>query len=269
MDFSWIDDIATEGWHLWLIHRPTWLTALIIMGTGIILAVVVVLLAHNYFTGEQLSANNEVASYKFMFIAEIFAGLMAFFLVGAGTRYNDSQTYVQDEVAAWRALSQVVDEFPAERANAFRYALSRYADSVVRTEWPSMETGDESPISRQLFSEVLDRYFVLEPADEHQQSLLLLGNQFASMATMARTNRMNNNLNDATAALMWFTLSVMVLFSILFNAFFGSYNILNQLVMGFLVAITMLSCVFLTYVLGNPWSGPNALSTAPFTALVR
>ncbi len=268
MGFSWFEDIAREGWHLWLIHRPTWLIAFIIMGSGTLLSLAGVLLANNYFTRERLIANNEVAAFKFMFIAELFAGLMAFFMVGAGNRYGDAQTFVQDEAAAWRALSQVVEEFPPERAAEFRNTLNRYAESVVLTEWPSMETGDESPISRILFAEVLDRYFAIEPVDNHQQSLLMLGNQFAGLAAQARTNRLNNNLNDAAAALIWFTLSTVVLFSIAFNAFFGSQTLAGQLLMGAVLGMGLLSNVFLIFVLGNPFSGETAISTAPFAELL-
>ncbi len=231
------------------------------------LSTAAVLLANNYFTQEQLIANNEVAAFKFMFVAELFAGMLAFLLVGAGSRYANAQGFVQDEAAAWRSLSQVVQEFPPAAVAPFRETLRRYADSVARTEWPAMERGDESLVSRQLFAELLDHYFTIHPIDEHQQSLLMLGNQFVNLANQARTNRLNNNLNDSVAALTWFTLSSLVLFSILFNSFFGSVNLAGQLLMGAVLGLGLLSNVFLIFLLGNPFGGATAISPAPFLEL--
>lgn len=269
MELEIIEQIRQAGgWSLWLIHRPTWQIAVILIGSGVLLSVAAVLLANHYFTREELIANNEVAAFKFMFVAELFAGLLAFLLVGAGSRYANAQAFVQDEAAAWRALVQVVREFPETLADPFEEALSRYAESVVRTEWPAMESGDESLLSRQLFAELLDRYFSLHPTSDHQQALLMLGNQFVGLANQARTNRLNNNLNDAVAALTWFTLSTLVLFSIAFNAFFGSPHLGGQLLMGAVLSLGLLSNVLLIFLLGNPFGGFTAVSPGPFLDLI-
>lgn len=263
-----IEQIVGEGgWNLWLIHHPTWMVATIIIGGGVLLSTLGVLIANHYFTRERLIANNEVAAFKFLFVAELFAGLVAFFIVGAGSRYNDAQAFVQDEAAAWRSLSQVVQELPADRTKAFRETLKRYAGSVVKTEWSAMETGGESPVSQRLFADTLGLYFAIDPKDVHQRSLLMLGNQFAGMAAQARTNRLNNNLSDAVAQLIWFTMATVVLFTIAFNSFFGSHSLLSQLVMGGVLSISLLSNVFLVFVLGYPFSGQTAISVQPFVEL--
>jgi hypothetical protein len=260
---------AAGGWNLWLLHQPTWLIALIIMGSGLLLSLAAVLLANHYFSHDQLIANNEVAAFKFMFIAELFAGLLAFFMVSAGSRYSDAQAFVQDEAAAWQAVLQVVDNFPEAQAQVFRQRLNRYAESVADTEWPSMEVGDESPVAQRSFSDLLDSYFALEPGDVQQRSRLMLGNQFIGLAAQARTNRLNNNLNAASASLVWFTLASVVLFTILFNAFFGSRSMALQLWLGAILGASLLSNVFLIYILGNPYSGATAISAAPFIELAQ
>jgi hypothetical protein len=257
-----------DGWVLWLVRHTTGDVALIVLGSGLLLAMGAVLLANNYYTREQLIANNEVASFKFMFVAELFAGILAFLLIGAGSRYANAVAYINEETAAWRSLSQVVRTFPPEVAEPFQVTLSRYADSVVRTEWLAMETGGESPVSQRLFTDLVDYYFTIEPRDARQQSSLMLGNQLIGLANQARINRMNNNLNDVVADLTWFTLGSVVLITIVFNAFFGSLNLAGQLLLTAILTIGLLSNVLLTLFLGNPFVGATAVSPDPFIELI-
>lgn len=264
------DHPAHDGsWVLWLSHHSTWEIAAIVIGGGLLLSVGAVLLANNYFTREQLIANNQVGSFKFMFVAELFAGILAFLLVGFGDRYANAQAFIHDEAAAWRSLVTVVEAFPSDVPDRLEAAISRYAESVVRTEWPAMELGEESPVSQRLFTDILDIYFAIEPRDIGEQSLLMLGNQFVDQANQARTNRMNNNLNDAVANLIWFTLACVIVFTVAFNSFFGSLDLQGQLLMTAALSIGLLSNVLLALLLGNPFSGETAVSPAPFLALIR
>ncbi|MEO5335731.1 MAG: DUF4239 domain-containing protein [Magnetospirillum sp. WYHS-4] len=272
MDF--ITDLVGEisgagGWFLWLIHLPTWTVAAVILAGGILFSLLCVLAVNNYVTQASLIQNNLVASFKLGFIAEIFAGLMAFFMVEAGTRYGNADTYVQVEAAAWRNLSQIVAEFPPEQAAAFRANLSRYADSVVRTEWPTMETGDESPISVAAFETLLNSWFAIEPSDPRQQSVLALGNLVVSQAVEARTSRFSNNVSNRIATLTWFTLLALVLISVAFNAFFGMHSLRGQLWMGAVLGLGIFVNVFLAFVLGNPFAGDLAVDPSPFLELAR
>jgi hypothetical protein len=272
MDFisGIFQDIAgAGGWFLWLIHQPTWIVAAIILTGGILFSMLAVLVVNNYVTQASLLQNNLVASFKLGFMAELFAGLMAFFMVEAGTRYGDADTYVQMEAAAWRNLSLIVAEFPPEEGATFRARLTRYADSVVRTEWPSMETGDESPVSVAAFEALLDSYFAIEPRDARQQSMLSLGNLIVTQAVEARTSRFSNNVSDLIARLTWFTMLALVMVSVAFNAFFGMQNLRSQLWMGAVLGLGIFVNVYLVFVMGNPFAGELAVSPAPFVELSR
>lgn len=263
-------DIASSGgWFMWLIHQPTMVVAAIILIAGILFSMLCVLVVNNYVTQASLIQNNLVASFKLGFMAELFAGLMAFFMVEAGSRYNDADTFIQTEAAAWRNLSQIVAEFPAEQNATFRARLTRYADSVVRTEWPTMETGDESPVSVAAFEDLLDAYFAIEPANTREQSMLSLGNLVVSQAVEARTNRFGNNVSNLIARLTWFTLLALVMISVAFNAFFGMQNLRSQLWMGAVLGLGVFVNVYLVFVMGNPFAGELAVSPAPFMELAR
>lgn len=263
-------DIAgAGGWFQWLIHLPTWQVAAIILSGGVLFSLFWVLLVHNYVTQASLMQNNLVASFKLGFIAELFAGLMAFFLVEAGTRYDRAEAFIHNEAASWRMLRQIVEELPESGREKFDAGLVRYADSVVRTEWSTMETGDESPIAVEAFGDLLDTYFAIEPDNARQQSVLSLGNLLVAQAVEARTNRFSNNISNRIATLTWFTMLALVMVSVTFNAFFGSPDFRSQVIMITVLSVGIFTNVYLTFVLGNPFAGELAVDPQPFVDLAR
>jgi hypothetical protein len=265
-----IDDIAASGgWLLWLIHQPSWLIGFVIVAGGALFSVLCVLLVNNYFTAARLVENNAVASFKFVFMAQVFAGLLAFLMVEAGTRYNNAETYVSNEAAAWQALSRLTEEMPKQEGDIFRAKLRHYLDAVIRTEWKAMETGGESPVATAAFEEALNAYFAIDPETDRQQSLLSLGNQLTAMAVEARTSRLNNNVSHDIHNLTWFTMFVLVTITVAFNSFFGTNFLRSQLMMGTILAIGLFSNVFLTFLLANPFAGENAVEPRPFEEILK
>jgi hypothetical protein len=261
--------VSSGGWLLWLIHQPTWLIGFLIVAGGALFSALCVLLVNNYFTSARLVENNSVASFKFVFMAQVFAGLLAFLMVEAGTRYSNAETYINNEAAAWRALSRLTEEMPKQEADIFRAKLKIYLDAVIRTEWKAMETGEESPLAVAAFEETLNAYFSIDPDTDRQQSLLSLGNQLTAMAVEARTSRLNNNVSHDIYNLTWFTMFALVSITVAFSAFFGTNFMRSQLMMGTILAIGLFSNVFLTFLLANPFAGENAVESRPFEEILK
>jgi hypothetical protein len=252
------------GWFLWLIHQPLWVIAAVIIGSGLVMTVAGILLTHNYITSQRLMGNNLVATAKFVFMSQVFTGLMAFMLVEAGSRYANAESHIFDETQALRNLSLVVGQLPAPAAEAFREHLAHYAKAVVETEWQRMKAGNDSPFASEAFEQLVSNYFAIDPRDDHERSLLQLGNLFVGQAVEARTSRLNNNVSQDIASLTWVCLTGLVGITIAFNWFFGSPSLRSQLGMGVLLSFCILSCVVLIFLLGNPYAGDTAIEPTPF-----
>ena len=57
------------------------------VGAGVLLSAVGTLVANAIFTPEELIENNAVGGFKYAFLAQIVATLLAFSLVDSGTRF--------------------------------------------------------------------------------------------------------------------------------------------------------------------------------------
>ncbi|CAA7623919.1 conserved membrane hypothetical protein [Candidatus Terasakiella magnetica] len=255
---------AQGGWFLWLIHRPFWLMTAIIVGSGVLMTVVGILLTHNYVITQRLIANNLVATAKFVFMSQVFTGMLAFIMVEAGTRYANAESHIFNETEALRNLSQVVGHMPKEVSRSFQKKVAVYAKAVVETEWTRMESGDDSPFATEAFNALIEEYFSIEPHSDHEQSLLRLGNLIVTQVVEGRTSRLNNNVSQDIATLTWVSMTGLVGITIMFNWFFGSPNLRSQLAMGVVLSICILSCVVMTFLLGNPFAGETAVEPTPF-----
>ncbi|MBF0306990.1 MAG: DUF4239 domain-containing protein [Alphaproteobacteria bacterium] len=256
-----------EGVLAWLAQRPTWIIASLLFGLGILFTLGGVLLTNAYLTPQRLIANNAVASFKFAFVAEIFAGLMAFLLVGAGDRHFTANSQVFSEVAMLDGLRVVVDVMPEVERRPFEQALSEYALAVAGSEWESMSRGEESPFAAHAFEAMLAQWFALAPSTPQENSAVLLGNQMIAVAAEARVARLNNNVSQAVASLSWFTLLGLAAATIAFNWFFGTGSLRSQLGMALVLSVGIMTCTVLAFLLSFPFAGERAIDPAPFMAL--
>lgn len=267
---DWLPNVAGAGGYFpWLIAQPTATILAIIVGGGLAFMIAGILLANNYLTADELIANTLVGTFKFMFLAQVFTGLMAFIMVEAGNRYRNAESYVHEEVAAVRLLSQAVAQMPLENRTRFHDAVANYAKSVAETEWATMAQGNESPIADSAFQKVLAAYFSFNPVDLRDRSVVAFGNQAVAMMVEARTNRINNNVAREFSDFTWFSLLALVAVTAMFNWFFGTRGLRSQVAMGVVLGVSILSCVFIVFLLGNPYAGATAISSAPFLELAR
>ena len=62
----------------WIQSLPLWLGFVIVVGSGVLLSSVGTLIVNVVFTPEELIQNNVVGGFKFAFLAQIVASLLAF-----------------------------------------------------------------------------------------------------------------------------------------------------------------------------------------------
>lgn len=269
---TWLETLSREltgagGYFQWLIHQPMEMILLIIVGGGLIFIVGGVLLANNYLTAEELIGNTLVGTFKFVFLAQIFTGLMAFIMVEAGSRYANAESYVENEVRGLRLLSKTVDRMPDDTRVRFGDALKEYAKSVAETEWPMMAKGDESPVSRSAFRKMLGAYFSFSPVNTQDRSLVAFGNLAVAMVVEARTNRLNNNVSKEFSDFIWVSLLALVAITAMFNWFFGTRSLRSQVAMGAALGASILTCVFIVFLLSNPFAGDTSIRPTSFVEL--
>src|SRR5271156_4866049 len=98
-----------------LTSAPLWLSGLLIVGVGTALSMLGPGLVRRYVTLERLTANNEIAGFKFATLGVLYAVLLAFAIIVVWEKFSDAETDVAQEAGAAATiyrLSQGMGEKP-------------------------------------------------------------------------------------------------------------------------------------------------------------
>src|SRR6476660_5128131 len=79
---------------------PVWLSGLLLVGLTTLLAMLGPHLVRHYVTLDELSANNEVAGFKFAVVGVLYAVLLAFAIIVVWEKFSDAETDVSREAGA-------------------------------------------------------------------------------------------------------------------------------------------------------------------------
>ena len=89
-----------------------------------------------------------MAGYLFSAVGVLYAVLLGFVVVVVWEKYDATIANVQDEVDAAGDLYHVVDGFPETLRTRIRTDLTKYAQTVIRVEWPAMAKQSRRPRDR-------------------------------------------------------------------------------------------------------------------------
>ena len=119
---------------LWLNDLPLWASILVLVGGSIALSIIGSAVSQIFFGEQELSLNNIVGGFKYLFISQVFAGFIGFLLFGAYTRFDQTRSDVISEVAQLTTLDRVAVAFPTATRIQLRDGLKEYARQVVEVE---------------------------------------------------------------------------------------------------------------------------------------
>src|SRR5579885_1308941 len=131
---------------LWLNDLPLWGTVLVLIGGMVLVSVVGTIVSQGLMGEQQLSLNNVIGGFKYMFLSQIYAGFIGFLLYGAYNRFDEMRSTVVEEVSILTTLDRLAHAFPNGTQDQLRRALKDYAQHVAEVEWPQLRarTADAS-----------------------------------------------------------------------------------------------------------------------------
>ncbi len=127
-------------------------------------------LVRHYVSLEELSANNEVAGFKFAVVGVLYAVLLAFAIIVVWEKFNDAENTVAREAGATANLYRLSHGIGDEPGSSLRRALSTYLKTTISGDWPAMEHGGEGEPARQALDAV---YAAILPYAQPQSSALM------------------------------------------------------------------------------------------------
>ena len=131
---------------LLLTIQSLWLSAILVVILPTILAMAGPVLVRRRVDLHKLSANNEVAGFKFATIGVLYAVLLAFAVIIVCERFSDAEKAVAEEAGAGATIYRLADGLGAGPGGLLRDRLTRYLTLAVTDDWPAMARRKERPV---------------------------------------------------------------------------------------------------------------------------
>ncbi|MTD93459.1 DUF4239 domain-containing protein [Hyphomicrobium sp. xq] len=244
--------------------QPLWLSGLLLVGLPTGLAMLGPILIRRWVPLDRLTANNEVAGFKFAVVGVLYAVLLAFAIIVVWEKFTDADNIVAREAGAATnvyRLSYGMAEAPP--ATSLRARLSDYLAATISDDWPAMEHANESSSARRALDAVYGSVLVSLSAQSHSALVAEILHQLDEI-TQARRARLAA-ADGTVPGVIWPVLFGGAAATIGFTFFFGTQNLLAQSLMTGLLSVMILSGLFIVLVIDRPFSGavtvkPDALA---------
>jgi hypothetical protein len=212
---------------------------------------------------DRLRLNNEVAGFKFAVIGVFYAVLLAFVVVAVWENYQKTEGAVRDEAKAVVDLHRITFGLPAEAGAEIRTRLIAYTKNVRDDEWKTMAEGKPSEAVTKDLERLSKAILGVNP--ESSQDLALYQNALELLAGLTdnRYERLDSS-DGSVPGVLWFTLIVGGLITLGYPAFFGSTNVVAQILMTASLAVLVAIALLLGIVFDYPFTGAPTISSLPF-----
>jgi hypothetical protein len=253
---------------LWLNDLPLWAGILALVGGAIAVSIIGTAVSVLFFGEQELSLNNIVGGFKYLYISSVYASFLGFLLFGVYNRYDKQREDVVSEVGELTTLDRLAAAFPAATRIQLRDGIKEYARQVVEVEWPQLR--DRS--ARLTMISALDAldytYAAVEPTTRKQRELIKYSRTLLSRIRDERGVRILRSLGTLQVLLWGVTLTGTAV-AIVFPWVFGSPNINATMLMSILSTLLMASIVLVVLKLSYPFSGEYGILPTPYSAFIK
>lgn len=253
---------------LWLNDLPLWASVLFLVGGSIALSIVGTAVSEMFFGEQTLSLNNIVGGFKFLFIAQVYAGFLGFLLFGVYDRYDTMRSDVVTEVSRLQSLDRLATVFPATTRDRLREELKEYARQVVDVEWPQLRHRTARLTAISALDTVDSAYGAIEPTSRKQREVLKYSRELLGEIRDTRSIRVLRSLG-ALQVLLWVVTLTATAVTIVFPWIFGSPNINATILMSILSSLLMTSIVLVVLKLSYPFSGEYGIRPTPYSGFIK
>jgi Protein of unknown function (DUF4239) len=254
---------------LHIIHDVPFGVTALILTTGAAVYSIVLMLLTRYFLGvDRLKLNNEVAGFKFAVIGVFYAVMLAFVVIAVWEDFRKTETAVRDEAKAVVDLHGLTFALPVESGAAIRTHLVAYANDVREHEWTTMAVGEPSDPVIEDLDRLSRSIFDVDPQNLKELALYQDALRLLAVITDNRNERLDSS-DGSMPGILWFVLIVGGLITLGYPAFFGSSNLVAQILMTAALAELVALALLLGLAFDYPFTGEVRISAFPFDQALR
>jgi hypothetical protein len=183
-------------------------------------------------------------------------------------KFQSAEVAVAQEAAAVAAIYRLSSGLNAQTAAALRDQVSAYAKGVIGEDWPAMERGEGSPVVTALLSAIYAAALSHDPATNRGTIALAAILRELDTVTDARRHRLGL-ASGIVPDVVWLVLVAGAGVTIAFTFFFGSRDLLAQVLMAGLLSF-LISLGLVTIIsIDRPFAGAAAVRPEALELVLR
>ena len=124
-----------------LTSHSLWISGTILIGLGTLLSMLGPALVRRHVSLERLTANNEIAGFKYAVLGVLYAVLLAFAIIVVWQKFSDAETNVVQEAGAATTIYRLSQGMGEKPAADIRAAVTAYLQAAITDDWPAMDRG--------------------------------------------------------------------------------------------------------------------------------
>ena len=255
---------------MFLTTQSLWLAAFVLVGVTTAIAMASPVLVRRAFGLDKLSANNEVAGFKFATVGVLYAVLLGFAIIVVWEKFSDAESGVAQEAGAAATVYRLaagIGDAPGDGGpgTALRERLNTYVETVIHEDWPAMERGGASPAATRALDATYAAALSYSPNDRRGEAVLTEVLRQLDAMTQARRARLVLAAG-IVPEIIWIVLFVGAVLVIGFTLFFGAENLFAQTLMTGVLTVLIFSGLLIIVAIDHPFAGSvkvthEALST--------
>jgi hypothetical protein len=253
---------------LFLTTNSIWIAAFILLVPTTIFAMCGPAIVRHYVPLDRLSANNEVAGFKFATVGVIYAVLLAFAILVVWERFNKADSDVANEASAAATVFRLTQSLDADHGAAVRYATVNYLREAVDKDWPAMGHGTSSRDVTIALTEIYDAVLKFHTFGSFESPVVAEILRDVDRISEMRRQRLVV-ASGIVPGIIWAILFTGAFVAIGFTFFFGTANLRAQMVTSGAVAILIFSGLLTVVAIDHPFAGTVKVGPEALIAVIQ
>ena len=253
---------------LFLTTNSIWIAAFILLVPTTIFAMCGPAIVRRYVPLDRLSANNEVAGFKFATVGVIYAVLLAFAILVVWERFNKADSDVANEASAAATVFRLTQGLDSDHGAAVRKATTNYLREAVDKDWPAMGQGTSSRDVTIALTEIYDAVLKFHTFGSFESLVVAEILRDVDRISEMRRQRLVA-ASGIVPGIIWAVLFTGAFVTIGFTFFFGTANLRAQTVMSGAVAILIFSGLLTVVAIDHPFAGTVKVGPEALIAVIQ
>lgn len=254
---------------LWMYEMPTWLLALCIMGTTVLLSLVGLYFTHRRLHGSATAAliDNGTVGWFFSGVTVLYGLTLGLLTVATWQNYSDASAIASQEAASLAVLYRDLSGYPTSTAQPLQAQLRDYTEFIVQKSWPAQRQGMANDTERKVLTQFQLDLLRTEVQTMSQQ--VLHGEAIETFNRLVELRRQRiESISSGVPGVLWAAVLLGAVITIAFSYCFVVENLKFHALLTGMLALMVGIMIFLIAALDHPYLGDVSVSADAYQVVL-